>query len=206
MAHLFAIHPDTPQPRLLTQVADLLQQGGVIAYPTDSGYALGCCLGNKSGMELIRRIRQFDKQHNFTLVCADLSSIATYAYVDNHQYRMLKGIFPGPYTVILPATKEVPKRLMQEKRKTIGMRIPDNVIAQQLVAAIGEPIMSVSLILPGEELPMMDAYDIKETLGEHLAAVVDGGYCGMEPTSVLDLSDDGVTIVRRGAGDLSLFE
>lgn len=206
MSQFFSIHPDNPQPRLIKQAIEILQKGGVIAYPTDSCYALGCQLGNKEAVERITRIRGFDGKHNYTLVCADFSELATYAKVDNQQFRMLKQLTPGPYTFVLMATREVPRRLMQAKRKTIGLRVPDNAIAKALVAEMGEPIMSATLMLPGEEQPLFDAWEIRDRLEHQVDLVVDGGYCGLEPTTVVDLSDENPVIVRRGLGDTSLFE
>jgi tRNA threonylcarbamoyl adenosine modification protein (Sua5/YciO/YrdC/YwlC family) len=206
MSQFFQIHPETPQQRLVKQAADIIRRGGVIAYPTDSGYALGCQIGEKKALETIRRIRRLSDKHCFTMICRDLKELGVYARVDNSQYRLLKNCTPGPYTFILKGTAEVPRRLLQPKRKTIGIRVPDNAIALALLDEMNEPLMSVTLILPGEEEPMIDAYDIRQTLEHELDLVIDGGYCGMEPTSVIDLADDGVEIIRRGQGDLSLFE
>ena len=206
MSQFFQIHPDNPQKRLIDQAVDIVNRGGVIAYPTDSGYALGCHLGDKSALERIRRIRRLDERHHFTLVCRDLSELGNYAQVNNSVYRLLKAHIPGPYTFILKASAEVPRRLKHPKRRSVGLRVPDNRIALALLETLGEPLMSVSLILPGEELPMTDPYDIRDTLQHELDLVIDGGFCGMEPTSVVDLVDDIPTIVRVGQGDVSQFE
>ena len=188
MAQYFQIHPDNPQKRLIKQVVEIVRDGGVIAYPTDSSYALGCHIGDKGAMERIRRIRQVDDKHNFTLVCRDLSEIALYARVSNSDYRILKAHTPGPYTFILSASREVPRRLLNPKRKTIGIRVPDNVIAQALLEELDEPLMSSTLILPGETLPLSDPEEIRETLQHDVDAVIDGGYCGLEPTTVVVLN------------------
>lgn len=207
MSQFFQIHPVNPQARLIAQAAEILQRGGVVVFPTDSAYALGCRLEDKGALERIRRIRRLDDNHNFTLICRDLSELGTYARVDNAAYRLIRNHTPGPYTFILKATSEVPRRLLHPKRRTIGLRVPDNRIAQALLAAMGEPLMSVTLILPGEELPLTDPYDIRQTLEHELDLVIDGGYCGLEPTSVVDLSGEGEpVIVRRGLGDVAAFE
>lgn len=206
MSQFFQIHPDNPQPRLIRQAVDVIEQGGVIVYPTDSGYALGCGLGEKKALEQIRRIRKLDDKHNFTLVCRDLSEISTYAKVDNTGYRLLKQHTPGGFTFILRATKEVPNRLMHPKRKTIGIRVPDNNIAMALLEELGAPLMSVSLILPGDDLPLTDPYDIRDLLDNQVDLIIDGGYCGMEATTVVDLYDEVPVILRRGLGDPSAFE
>ncbi len=206
MSQFFQIHPENPQARLIKQAADIVRGGGVIAYPTDSAYALGCHLGDKSALERIRAIRRLDEKHNFTLMCSDLSELGNYARVDTSAFRLLKNLIPGPYTFILRATPEVPKRLHHPKRKSIGLRVPDNQICLDLLAELGEPLMSVSLILPGDELPMTDPYDIRDTLANQVDLVIDGGYCGMEATSVVDLVDDVPVVVRRGLGDVSQFE
>ena len=205
MSQFFQVHPETPQKRLIGQAVDIIRSGGVVAYPTDSGYALGCHLGDKSALERVRRIRRLDSNHNFTLVCRDLSELGTYARVDNTAFRLLKLHTPGPYTFILQATGEVPRRLLHPKRKTIGLRVPANAVALALLEELREPLMSVSLILPGEEMPMTDPYDIRDTLQHELDLVIDGGFCGMEPTTVIDLVDDVPVIVRKGRGDWSAF-
>ncbi|MDP5053607.1 MAG: L-threonylcarbamoyladenylate synthase [Congregibacter sp.] len=206
MSQFFQIHPDNPQARLVRQAADIVRGGGVIVYPTDSAYALGCHIGDKSALDRIRRIRKLDDRHNFTLVCRDLSEIATYARVDNVVYRLLKQYTPGPYTFILKATSEVPKRLMQAKRRTIGLRVPDNAITQALLGDLGEPLMSVSMIMPGDELPLIDPYEIRELLEHEVDLVIDGGYCGMEATTVVDLADEKPMVLRAGKGDPAPFE
>lgn len=206
MGQLLQIHPETPQDRLIQQVVEVVEKGGVIVYPTDSGYALGCGIGEKDALERIRAIRQLDKHHNFTLVCRDLSEISTYAKVDNKNYRLLKQFTPGGFTFILQATGEVPKRLLHPKRKTIGIRVPDNAIAMALLGALRQPMMSVSLIMPGDTIPMTDPYDIRDLLDKRVDLVIDGGFCGMEPTSVVELFDEVPTVVRRGVGDVSAFE
>lgn len=203
MSQFFAVHPDTPQPRLIRQAAEILRAGGVIAYPTDSCYALGCGLGDKQAMARIRQIRQFEAKHNFTLVCADLADLGTYARVENSTYRLLKRLTPGAYTFILDATREVPRRLQHPKRRTIGVRVPDNAVTHALLAELGEPIMSASLILPGEEFPPTDPYEIRQILEHQLDLVIDGGYCGMEPTTVIDLTGDQINVLRTGKGDVS---
>ena len=206
LSQFFQVHPVNPQKRLIQQAVEIIRSGGVVAYPTDSGYALGCHLGDKAALDTVRRIRRLDEKHNFTLVCRDLSELGTYARVDNSAYRLIKAHTPGPYTFILKATGEVPRRLLQSKRKTIGLGVPDNPTTLALLEELSEPLMSVSLILPGETLPMTDPYDIRDTLQHELALVIDGGFCGMEPTSVIDLVDDVPVIVRRGLGDCSGFE
>jgi tRNA threonylcarbamoyl adenosine modification protein (Sua5/YciO/YrdC/YwlC family) len=206
VSQFFQIHPDNPQARLIRQAVDIIRGGGVVVYPTDSAYALGCQIGDKSALDRIRRIRKLDDRHNFTLVCRDLSEIATYAKVDNRAYRLLRHCTPGPYTFILRATSEVPKRLMHPKRKTVGLRVPDNHIAAALLDDLGEPLMSVTLIMPGDELPLIDPYDIRQTLERDVDLVIDGGYCGMEATTVVDLADDAPLVTRVGKGDITPFE
>lgn len=203
MAQRFYVHPDNPQLRLMREAARILKGGGVIAYPTDSCYALGCAIGHKDGMDRIRALREVDDKHHFTLMCRDLSEIATYARVDNAQYRILKAATPGSYTFILEATREVPRRLQHPKRSTIGIRVPDHAVVNALLAEVGEPILSMSLILPGEETPLLDPEDIIDALGSRLDLVVDAGHCGGEPSTVVDLSSGVPELVRRGCGDLS---
>lgn len=206
MSQFFQIHPENPQARLVREAADIIRGGGVVVYPTDSAYALGCHIGDKNALEKIRRIRKLDAKHNFTLVCRDLSEIATYAKVDNTVYRLLKHSTPGPYTFILRATSEVPKRLMHAKRKTVGLRVPENNIAQAILADLDEPMMSVTLIMPGDEYPLIDPYDIRQVLEHDVDLVIDGGYCGMEVTTVVDLADEAPLVLRVGKGDTAPFE
>lgn len=206
MALLLTIHPVSPQPRLIRQAIAAIRDGSVVAYPTDSCYALGCLIGDKAAMERIRRIRDADKNHNFTFVCSDLSQIAKYARVDNRQYRTLRAFTPGPYTFLLEATREVPKRLQNPKKRTIGIRVPDNAIVRMLLAELGEPIMSSTLLLPGEPTPMTDPHEIKSRLEHAVDLVIDGGHCGFEPSSVVDLSGEAPVVVRRGKGDVAAFE
>lgn len=206
MSQFFSIHPENPQARLVRQAVDIVREGGVVVYPTDSAYALGCQIGDKNALDRIRRIRRLDDRHNFTLVCRDLSEIAVYARVDNTAYRLLKHATPGPYTFILRATSEVPRRLMHPKRKTVGLRVPENRIAQALLADLGEPLMSVTLVMPGEDYPLIDPYDIRHTLEHDVDLVIDGGYCGMEPTTVVDLADEAPIVLRVGKGDPAPFE
>lgn len=203
MAKLIEVHPDNPQPRLVAEIAETIKGGGLIAYPTDSSYAFGCHIGDKRAMDRIRRIRRTDKHHNFTLVCSDLSEIGTYARLDNWAYRMLKSMTPGPYTFILPATREVPKRLQHPKRRTIGLRVPDHVLVRAVLEALGEPIMSSTLLLPGDELPLTDPHEIEGRIGHEIDLIIDAGSTGIEPTSVIDLSDGTVRVLRVGRGDVS---
>jgi tRNA threonylcarbamoyl adenosine modification protein (Sua5/YciO/YrdC/YwlC family) len=205
MSQLFELHPRNPQLRLIHRAVEILREGGLIVYPTDSCYALGCHIGDKAAMERIQRIRRTDKNHHFTLVCRDLSEIARYARVENWQYRLLKAHTPGPYTFVLEATREVPRRLMNPKRRTIGLRVPDHPVVQLLLAELGEPIMSSTLLLPGDDLPLTDAHEIRERLQHDVEAVLDAGSCGIEPTSVIDLAGDGVSIIRVGRGDVTAF-
>lgn len=206
MALLLSIHPVNPQPRLVRQAIAAIRDGSVVAYPTDSCYALGCLIGDKDAMERIRRIREAGKDHNFTLVCRDLAEIARYARVNNQQYRTLRAFTPGPYTFLLEATREVPKRLQNPKRRTIGIRVPDNAVVRMLLAELGEPIMSSTLHLPGDEAPLTDPQEIKSRLEHQVDIVIDGGHCGFEPTSIVDLSGEVPAVVRRGKGDVSAFE
>ncbi|MGD8559121.1 MAG: L-threonylcarbamoyladenylate synthase [Gammaproteobacteria bacterium] len=204
-AQLLTIHPDNPQHRLIKQVVDVLRDGGVIVYPTDSAYALGCHIGDKKAMERLRRIRDVGDKHDFTLVCRDLSEISLYAKVSNSHYRLLKALTPGPYTFLLKATREVPRRLQNPKRRTIGIRVPENNIAHLILDVLREPIMSSTLILPDADLPMSDPDEIFDHLKNNVDLVVDGGFCGIEPTTVLDLVDDEPVVVRQGKGDISQF-
>ncbi|MEH6444046.1 MAG: L-threonylcarbamoyladenylate synthase [Oceanospirillaceae bacterium] len=205
MSQLFQIHPQNPQKRLIQQAVEIIKNGGVVVYPTDCAYAIGCHLGDKTAVDKIKKIRKLDDKHNFTLVCRDLSELGTYAKVNNQQYRILKNHTPGAYTFILRATSEVPKRLLHAKRKTIGLRIPDSNIALEIMRELGEPIMSTSLILPGESEPLTDPYEIRDILQHHVDLVIDGGFCGMEATSVINLVEDVPEIIREGAGDISNF-
>ncbi len=205
MSQYFSIHPENPQQRLVVQAAEIVRRGGVIVYPTDSVYALGCHIGDKQALDRIRNIRRIDKNHNFTLVCRDLSELASYARVDNSDFRVLKASTPGPFTFILPASSEVPKRLMHPKRKTIGIRVPDSAIAQALLEELGEPMMSVTLIMPDDEYPLTDPYDIRQILEPHVDAIIDGGYCGLEPTTVVDMTGDQPQLTRQGMGDFSVI-
>jgi tRNA threonylcarbamoyl adenosine modification protein (Sua5/YciO/YrdC/YwlC family) len=203
VSQFFVLHPSNPQPRLIKQAVKIIQDGGVIVYPTDSAYALGCQLANKNALERIRFIRQLDDKHNFTLVCRNLSELSTYAVVDNSAFRLLKAHTPGPYTFILSATREVPRRLLQPKRNTIGLRVPASRIVQDLLAELNEPLMSVTLALPDQEFPFVDAHDIYEILGKQVDLVIDGGPCGMTPTTVVDLVNGQPVILRVGKGDTS---
>ena len=202
MARLFSVHPDNPQPRLIRQAAEILRDGGVIAYPTDSCYALGCRIGNKTAMERIRRIRDVDERHHFTLVCRDLAEISQYARVDNVRFRFLKAATPGSYTFILQATREVPKRLLHPSRRTIGLRVPDHAVARALVAELGEPLLSSTLSLKGDDAPLNDAQEIGDRLGRELDLVLDAGSCGIVPTTVIDLTSDVPVITRVGKGSV----
>jgi len=200
MSQFYQIHPVTPQQRLIRHAADIIRADGLVAYPTDSSYALGCRVGDKRGMERMRRIRGLDDTHQFTLVCRDLSELALYAKVDNSAYRLLKSLTPGPYTFILRATHEVPRRLQNPKRKTIGIRVPDHPICQALLAELDEPLMSTTLILPGRNVPESDAHEIRERLERELDLVIDGGNCSLEPTTVVDMVDGVPDVVRAGRG------
>ena len=205
MAQFFEIHPDNPQHRLIKQAAEVIHHGGVIVYPTDSGYALGCHIGDKDALQRIRRIRGIDEKHYFALVCKDLSEVATYAKVEDSAYRMIKAHTPAPYTFILKATKEVPRRLMHPKRKTIGLRVPSNNIALAILTEIGEPIMNTSLILPDSSQMLTDAVEIRSQLEKVVDLVIDGGFCGDTPTTVIDFTGQLPEIVREGAGPIEDF-
>lgn len=205
MSQFFQIHPENPQPHLVRQAAAVVNHGGVIIYPTDSGYALGCQMGNKAGVDRIRRIRQLDDKHYMTLVCRDLSELSTYAQVDNTVYRLLKAHTPGPYTFLLPATREVPRRLVHPRRRTLGLRVPDNKITLALLEMLDGPLMSSTLILPGADMPLIEPAAMQDLLGKQVDLIIDGGPCGLEPTSVIDLVDGVPRIVRKGKGDISSF-
>ncbi|KPM78563.1 L-threonylcarbamoyladenylate synthase [Pseudoalteromonas sp. UCD-33C] len=206
MSQFFHIHPDNPQPRLISQAVDIIKQGGVIVYPTDSGYALGCNIGNKQAKERIERIRGIEKHHNFTLVCRDLSELSTYARVDNQLFRLIKNNTPGPYTFIFKGTKEVPKRLLNEKKKTIGIRVIEHPITCALLAELGEPLMSCSLILPDEQYTEADPDEIRDRIEKQVDLIIHGGYLPEQATTVIDLSDDDIEILRVGCGDTKPFE
>jgi tRNA threonylcarbamoyl adenosine modification protein (Sua5/YciO/YrdC/YwlC family) len=206
MSQFFYVHAETPQLRLMKQSVEIIRKGGVIIYPTDSGYALGCLMDNKRGLERICQIRSLDKKHNFTLVCRDLSEIANFARVDNQAYRALKSNTPGAYTFIFKSTKELPKRLMNPTKRTIGIRIPDNAIALALLEELGEPLMTTSLILPGNDSTEFDPEEIRDQLENQVDLILNGGYLGEAPTTVIDFSDDDVVITREGAGDLTPFQ
>jgi tRNA threonylcarbamoyl adenosine modification protein (Sua5/YciO/YrdC/YwlC family) len=203
VATLVEVHPTHPQSRRIAEIVAEIRRGGLIAYPTDSSYAFGCHIGDKRAIDRIRSIRKTDKHHNFTLVCSDLSEISTYARVDNWAYRLLRSLTPGPYTFILQATRQVPKRLQNPKRRTIGLRVPDHPVVQAILKELGEPIMSSTLMLPGADLPLNDAFEIEEKIGDRIEMIVDAGPTGIEPTSVIDLSGGSVTILREGRGDVS---
>jgi tRNA threonylcarbamoyl adenosine modification protein (Sua5/YciO/YrdC/YwlC family) len=206
MARYFDVHPDNPQPRTIGQVVDSVRSGGLLAYPTDSCFALGCQLGSRDGMERIRSIRHLDDRHHFTLVCQNFAQLGQFVHIDNDVFRAVKASTPGSYTFILPATREVPRKLLHPRKRTVGVRIPDHVVAQALLAELGEPLLSSTLILPDEKEPMTQGWEIKERLDHVVDAVVDSGDCGTEPTTVIDFSSGEAEIVRRGAGDTSRFE
>lgn len=205
MSQFFTLHPTHPEPRLIKRAVEIVRKGGVIAYPTDSCYAIGCHIGDKEAMERIRRIRGVDERHHFTLVCRDLSEIGTFAKVDNAQYRLLKAHTPGTYTFILKATRELPRRLAHPKRSTVGVRVPDHPATHALLAELNEPLLSSTLIMPGEDEPLNDAEAIRERLEHQLDLILDGGACGVEPTTVIDLSGDVPMLVRQGRGDIASF-
>jgi tRNA threonylcarbamoyl adenosine modification protein (Sua5/YciO/YrdC/YwlC family) len=206
MTQRFQVHPDNPQLRLIRQATKLLQDGGLIVYPTDSSYALGCHLGDRAAAERIERLRQTGRDHNFTLVCRDLSEIATYARVDNSTYRLLRSLTPGPYTFILPATREVPRRLQNPKRQTIGIRVPDHPVPAALLAELGEPLMSSTLLMPGDDVPLSDPDEIMQVLKGRIDLLIDSGHGGVEPSTVVDLTGDLPVVVRRGKGPTTPFE
>ncbi len=205
VSQFFAVHPENPQARLIHQAAQIIRAGGVVVYPTDTAYALGCHLGDKAALERIRRIRQLDERHLFSLVCKDLSELATYARVDNRAFRQLKAHTPGPFTFILEATKEVPRRLHVDKRRQIGLRVPDNAILQALLAELGEPMINATLILPGDDYPLMDPHDMRTYLEHQVDLIIDGGFVGMQESTVIDLTGELPQLVRAGAGDYADF-
>jgi tRNA threonylcarbamoyl adenosine modification protein (Sua5/YciO/YrdC/YwlC family) len=205
VAKLIEIHPVDPQPRRVAGIVEIIRNGGLIAYPTDSSYAFGCHIGDKRAIDRIHRIRRTDKSHNFTLICSDLSEISSYARVDNWAYRLIKSMTPGPYTFILPATREVPKRLQNPKRRTIGLRVPDHPLVHAILEGLGEPIMSSTLTLPGDDMPLTDPLEIEARIGHQIDAIVDAGQTGIEPTSVIDLTSGVAEVLRQGRGDVSAF-
>jgi tRNA threonylcarbamoyl adenosine modification protein (Sua5/YciO/YrdC/YwlC family) len=205
VAQYFSVHPDNPQPRLIRETVRILRAGGIMAYPTDSSYALGCMIGNKEGMERIRAIRQVDDRHHFTLVCRDLSEIAHYAKVDNRQYRLLKAATPGGYTFILEATRQLPRRLLHPKRNTIGLRVPDHAVVSALLTELDEPILSMTLGLPDEEHPLNDPAEIRERIEKRVDVILDAGPCSLEPSTVIDLTGEVPEVIRRGRGDLRIL-
>lgn len=206
MAERLELHPTTPQVRLLRLAADCLLDGGVIAYPTDSCYALGCAIGAKEAMERIQRIRQTGKRHFFTVICRDLSEISRFARVENWQYRLLKAFTPGPYTFVLRATREVPRRLLEPRRRTVGIRLPDHPVVRALLAELAEPLMSTTLLLPGDDVPLTDGREIEQRIGHALDLVLDAGNCGLEPSTIVDLSGDAPVLLRAGKGDPRPFQ
>ncbi|MEU1249099.1 L-threonylcarbamoyladenylate synthase [Micromonospora arida] len=206
MARYYDVHPENPQPRVIGQVADLIRSGGLVAYPTDSCYALGTQLGNQDGLDRIRQIRHLDDRHHFTLVCHDFAQLGQFVQISNSVFRLVKASTPGSYTFILPATREVPRRMLHPKKRTVGVRVPRHTVTQALLAELAEPLVSSTLVLPGDEEPMTQGWEIKERLDHQLDAVLDAGDCGKEPTTVIDLSGPEPEILRRGAGDVSRFE
>lgn len=206
MARYFDVHPDNPQPRSLSQVAEILRAGGLVAYPTDSGFALGCVLGNKDGLDRIKRIRDLDDHHHFTLMISEFAQVGNYVELGNAQFRAVKAATPGPYTFILHATREAPKVMLHPKKKTVGVRVSDHVTAHALLDTLGEPLMTSTLILPGEQDPLTDGWTIADRFGHELDAVLDSGDVGLKPTTVIDMTGDEPVVVRVGAGDPSLFE
>ena len=206
MSQFFYVHEENPQIRLISQAVNILKQGGVIVYPTDSGYALGCLIGDKNAMTRITRIRKIENDHHFSLMCRDLSELATYAKVDNQAYRLLKSCTPGPYTFIFKATKEVPKRLQSSKKKTIGIRVPENIIASALLEALDAPLMSTSLVMPDAEYAESDPEEVRDLLEHQVDLIIHGGYLGEKPTTVVDMSEGSFEVVRQGVGDTSIFE
>ncbi|MCG5445005.1 threonylcarbamoyl-AMP synthase [Micromonospora sp. NIE79] len=206
MARYYDVHPENPQPRVIGQVADLIRSGGLVAYPTDSCYALGTRLGNQDGLDRIRQIRHLDDRHHFTLVCHDFAQLGQFVQISNSVFRLVKASTPGSYTFILPATREVPRRMLHPKKRTVGVRVPRHTVTQALLAELAEPLVSSTLVLPGDEEPMTQGWEIKERLDHQLDAVLDAGDCGKEPTTVIDLSGPEPEILRRGAGDVSRFE
>ena len=206
MARYLDVHPHDPQPRSIRQTVETLRSGGLIAYPTDSGYALGAALGNQEAKDRIRDLRRLDDKHHYTLVCRDFAQLGQFVLLDNDAFRAIKGVTPGPYTFILKGTREVPRRLLHPKKKTVGVRIPDNRVVQALLAELGEPMLSSTLILPGESEPMTEGWLVKEELDHQVDVVIDSGECGSEPTTVIDYSEDLPVVVRIGAGDPSRFE
>ena len=205
MSQFFQIHPENPQARLIKQAVEIIKNGGVVVYPTDSSYAVGCHIGDKSAVERIRRLRQLDDKHNFTLVCSDLSQLGLFAKVDTGAFRLLKAHTPGPYTFILNATREVPRMLMHPKRRTIGLRVPSHPIAMALLEQLGEPLMSVSLIMPGDAEPLSDPYEMRQVLEHHVDLIIDGGFGGLEASTVINLSGDEPEVIRVGCGDPAPF-
>ncbi|MBH2034135.1 MAG: threonylcarbamoyl-AMP synthase [Pseudomonadales bacterium] len=205
MSQFFQIHPENPQARLIKQAVEIIRNGGVVVYPTDSSYAVGCHIGDKSAVERIRRLRQLDDKHNFTLVCSDLSQLGLFAKVDTGAFRLLKAHTPGPYTFILNATREVPRMLMHPKRRTIGLRVPSHPIAMALLEQLGEPLMSVSLIMPGDAEPLSDPYEMRQVLEHHVDLIIDGGFGGLEASTVINLAGDEPEVIRVGCGDPATF-
>lgn len=205
MSYFFQIHPDNPQARLIKKAAEVIHAGGIVALPTDSCYALVCRLDDKKAAQCLRTIRGVDEKHHLTLLCSDLSELALYAKVDNQQFRMLKAATPGSFTFILPATKDVPRRVSHPSRKTIGLRVPDNKIAQALLEEVGEPLLGATLILPGDDLPLTEPDEIRQRLEKHVQLIIDGGACSLTPTTVVDMSSSELTLVRQGRGDASVL-
>ncbi|MGC7838386.1 L-threonylcarbamoyladenylate synthase [Pseudomonas wayambapalatensis] len=205
MSQFFQIHAENPQARLIKQAVEIIRKGGVVVYPTDSAYALGCQIGDKAAIERVRRLRGLNKTHNFTLMCCDMSQLGLYAKVDTGTFRLLKAHIPGPYTFILNGTREVPRLLLHEKRRTIGLRVPDHGITLALLAELGEPLMSVSLILPGDDAPMTDPYEIRERLEHHVDLVIDGGFGDLKASTIIDLSGDEPKLIREGCGNPTPF-
>ena len=204
MGHYISIHPQNPQARLINQAAEILNDGGILVYPTDSVYGIGCKIGDKRALERILKIRNLDKDHNFTLLCRNISEVAVYAKLNNSNFRTLKTFTPGPFTFVLAASSELPRRLLHPKRKTVGVRIPDNLVIQALMNALAGPVINMTFTLPDDEFGLSDAYEIKQRVGAQVDAIIDGGYCGILPSTVVDLTDDIPTLVRQGLGDFIL--